>query len=152
MKCPFCNHIDSRVIDSRTIEENTTIRRRRECPKCAKRFTTYEKYEEAPLIVHKKDGSRELFDPTKLMRGLLKACEKRPVTNDKIKSIVDNIERDLRAAYGDETESTQIGELVMKYLCKADQIAYVRFVSVYKQFKDTKSFMAELERIMYDEY
>lgn len=151
MKCPFCSYINSRVIDSRTIDENTTIRRRRECPKCGKRFTTYEKYEEAPLIVHKKDGSRELFDPMKLMRGLLKACEKRPVTSDKIKSIVDNIEHDLRVAYGNETESTRIGELVMKYLSKTDQIAYVRFVSVYKQFKDTKSFMAELERIMYDE-
>jgi len=151
MKCPFCSHIDSRVIDSRTIEEHTTIRRRRECPKCGKRFTTYEKYEEAPLIVHKKDGSRELFDPMKLMRGLLKACEKRPVTNDKIKSIVDNIEHDLRVTFGDEAESTQIGELVMKYLSKTDQIAYVRFVSVYKQFKDTKSFMAELERIMYED-
>lgn len=151
MKCPFCSYIDSRVIDSRTIEENTTIRRRRECSKCGKRFTTYEKYEEAPLVVHKKDGSRELFDPTKLMKGLLKACEKRPVTSDKIKSIVDSIEHDLRVAYGNEAESTQIGELVMKYLSKTDQIAYVRFVSVYKQFKDTKSFIAELERIIYDE-
>lgn len=151
MKCPFCSNVDSRVIDSRTIEDNTTIRRRRECPKCGKRFTTYEKYEEAPLIVHKKNGNRELFDRDKLMRGLLKACEKRPVSSDRIKNIVDNIERDLRLAYGNEAKSTQIGELVMKYLCKTDQIAYVRFVSVYKQFKDTKSFMAELERIMYDE-
>ena len=151
MRCPFCDYKDSRVIDSRTIEDNTTIRRRRECPKCGKRFTTYEKYEESPLIVHKKDGSRELFDPAKLMRGLLKACEKRPVSNDRIKNIVENIEHDLRVAYGDETESTKIGELVMKYLAKTDQIAYVRFVSVYKQFSDTKSFMAELERLMYDE-
>ena len=151
MRCPFCNFIDSRVIDSRTIEDNTTIRRRRECPKCGKRFTTYEKYEESPLIVHKKDGSRELFDPMKLMRGLLKACEKRPVTNERIKNIVDSIEHDLRVTFGDEAESTQIGELVMKYLAKTDQIAYVRFVSVYKQFKDTKSFIAELERIIYDE-
>ncbi|MCQ2373188.1 MAG: ATP cone domain-containing protein, partial [Phascolarctobacterium sp.] len=114
-------------------------------------FTTYEKYEESPLIVHKKDGSRELFDPMKLMRGLLKACEKRPVTNERIKNIVDSIEHDLRVTFGDEAESTQIGELVMKYLAKTDQIAYVRFVSVYKQFKDTKSFIAELERIIYDE-
>lgn len=151
MRCPFCNYRDSRVIDSRSVEDNTTIRRRRECPKCNKRFTTYEKYEEAPLIVHKKDGSRELFDPTKLMRGLLKACEKRPVTNERIKNIVDSIEHDLRVTFGDEAESTQIGELVMKYLSKTDQIAYVRFVSVYKQFKDTKSFIAELERIIYDE-
>ena len=151
MRCPFCDYKDSRVIDSRTIEDNTTIRRRRECPKCGKRFTTYEKYEESPLIVHKKDGSRELFDPMKLMRGLLKACEKRPVTNERIKNIVDNIEHDLRVTFGDEAESTQIGELVMKYLAKTDQIAYVRFVSVYKQFKDTKSFIAELERIIYDE-
>ena len=151
MRCPFCNKGDSRVVDSRTIDENTTIRRRRECPECGKRFTTYEKYEEAPLIVHKKDGSRELFDPMKLMRGLLKACEKRPVSADRIKNIVDSIERDLRIAYGNEAKSTQIGELVMKYLAKADQIAYVRFVSVYKQFSDTKSFMAELERLMYDE-
>lgn len=151
MRCPFCNYIDSKVIDSRTIEDNTTIRRRRECIKCNKRFTTYEKYEESPLVVHKKDGSRELFDPTKLMRGLFKACEKRPVSNERIKGIVDSIEHDLRVACGDEAESTQIGELVMKYLAKTDQIAYVRFVSVYKQFKDTKSFIAELERIIYED-
>lgn len=151
MKCPFCNKGDCRVVDSRNIDDNTTIRRRRECPECGKRFTTYEKYEESPLIVHKKDGNRELFDPMKLMRGLLKACEKRPVSADRIKNIVNNIERDLRLAYGNEAKSTQIGELVMKYLAKTDQIAYVRFVSVYKQFTDTKSFMAELERLMYDE-
>ena len=151
MRCPFCNYKDSRVIDSRTVDGNATIRRRRECPACLKRFTTYEKYEETPLVVHKKDGSRELFDPTKLMRGLLKACEKRPVSSDRIKNIVENIEHDLRVAFGDEAESTQIGELVMKYLAKTDQIAYVRFVSVYKQFTDAKSFKAELEKIIYDE-
>ena len=151
MRCPFCEHEDSKVIDSRTVNDFTTIRRRRACPNCGKRFTTYEKYEEAPLIVHKKDGNRELFDPMKLMRGLLTACEKRPVSADRIKNIVDNIEHDLRVSFGNEVRSTQIGDLVLRYLEKTDQVAYVRFVSVYKQFADTKSFLAELERIIYEE-
>ena len=141
MKCPFCSHRDSRVIDSRAVEEGCSIRRRRECPNCGKRFTTYEKYEETPLVVSKKDGRRELFDGKKLLAGLLKACEK-------IKEIADSIERELRMSADAEIPSAQIGELVMKYLEQTDQIAYVRFASVYRQFADVRNFMQELERIM----
>ena len=125
MKCPFCSHRDSRVIDSRAVEEGCSIRRRRECPNCGKRFTTYEKYEETPLVVSKKDGRRELFDGKKLLAGLLKACEKRPVPYEKIKEIADSIERELRMSADAEIPSAQIGELVMKYLEQTDQIAYV---------------------------
>lgn len=148
MKCPFCSHRDSRVIDSRAVEEGCSIRRRRECPNCGKRFTTYEKYEETPLVVSKKDDRRELFDGKKLLAGLLKACEKRPVPYEKIKEIADSIERELRMSADAEIPSAQIGELVMKYLEQTDQIAYVRFASVYRQFADVRNFMQELERIM----
>ena len=120
----------------------------RECPNCGKRFTTYEKYEETPLVVSKKDGRRELFDGKKLLAGLLKACEKRPVPYEKIKEIADSIERELRMSADAEIPSAQIGELVMKYLEQTDQIAYVRFASVYRQFADVRNFMQELERIM----
>lgn len=148
MKCPFCSYRDSRVIDSRAVEDGASIRRRRECPNCGKRFTTYEKYEETPLVVSKKDGRRELFDIKKLMAGLLKAFEKRPVSYEKVQEIADSIERELRMSGESEIESSQIGELVMQYLEKTDQIAYVRFASVYRQFADVKNFMQELERIM----
>lgn len=148
MKCPFCGYRDSRVIDSRAVEEASSIRRRRECPQCARRFTTYEKYEEAPLVVSKKDGRREMFDSKKLLAGLLKACEKRPVTYEKIQSIAAFIERELRTRGEAEVTSTVIGELVMQQLEQTDQIAYVRFASVYRQFADVKNFMQELERIM----
>lgn len=148
MKCPFCSHNDSRVIDSRAVEDGITIRRRRECPNCGRRFTTYEKYEETPLVVSKKDGRRELFDAKKLLGGLLKAFEKCPVSYEKVQEIADSIERELRMSGETEIESAKIGELVMQYLEDTDQIAYVRFASVYRQFADVKNFMQELERIM----
>ena len=148
MKCPFCSYRDSRVVDSRAVEEGGSIRRRRECPDCGRRFTTYEKYEETPLVVSKKDGRRELFDSKKLMQGLLKAFEKRPVSYEKIQEVATNIEREVRMSGESEVSSVQIGEIVMKYLEQTDQIAYVRFASVYRQFADVKNFMQELERIM----
>ena len=148
MKCPFCSYRDSRVVDSRAVEDGSSIRRRRECPQCGKRFTTYEKYEETPLVVSKKDGRRELFDAKKLLSGLLKAFEKRPVPYEKIQSIAENIERELRMNSDSEVPSAQIGELVMQHLELTDQIAYFRFASVYRQFADVKNFMQELERIM----
>lgn len=148
MKCPFCSYLDSRVVDSRAVEDGSSIRRRRECPQCGKRFTTYEKYEETPLVVSKKDGRRELFDAKKLLSGLLKAFEKRPVPYEKIQSIAESIERELRMNSDSEVPSAQIGELVMQHLELTDQIAYVRFASVYRQFADVKNFMQELERIM----
>ena len=148
MKCPFCSYRDSRVIDSRDVEDGTSIRRRRECPDCGRRFTTYEKYEETPLVVSKKDGRRELFDSKKLLGGLLKAFEKRPVPYERVQEIADSVERELRMNGESEVESTRIGELVMQHLEETDQIAYVRFASVYRQFADVKNFMQELERIM----
>ena len=149
MKCPFCSYRDSRVIDSGAVEDGTSIRRRRECPDCGRRFTTYEKYEETPLVVSKKDGRRELFDAKKLLGGLLKAFEKRPVPYEKVQEIADGVERELRMNGESEVESTRIGELVMRHLEETDQIAYVRFASVYRQFADVKNFMQELERIMH---
>ena len=149
MKCPFCSSRDSRVIHSRAVEDGTSIRRRRECPDCGRRFTTYEKYEETPLVVSKKDGRRELFDAKKLLGGLLKAFEKRPVPYERVQEIADSVERELRMNGESEVESTRIGELVMQHLEETDQIAYVRFASVYRQFADVKNFMQELERIMH---
>lgn len=151
MKCPFCSYRDSRVIDSRSVEESTSIRRRRECPNCGRRFTTYEKYEETPLVVSKKDGRRELFDNKKLLSGLLKAFEKRPVPYERVQEIADSVERELRVSGESEVDSSKIGELVMQYLEETDQIAYVRFASVYRQFADVRNFMQELERIMHKE-
>ena len=148
MKCPFCSYRDSRVVDSRSVEEGSSIRRRRECPECGRRFTTYEKYEETPLVVSKKDGRRELFDNKKLLGGLLKAFEKRPIAYEKVQEIAEKIERELRMCGESEVESTVIGEIVMKYLEQTDQIAYVRFASVYRQFADVNNFMQELQRIM----
>ena len=148
MKCPFCSYADSRVIDSRSVDNGTSIRRRRECPECGRRFTTYEKYEETPLLVIKKDGRRELFDSQKLTNGLLKAFEKRPFSYEQIQSIASGIERDLRALGESEVKSTLIGETVMKALEKIDQIAYVRFASVYRQFKDINTFMSELNKLL----
>lgn len=148
MKCPFCSYADSRVIDSRSVDNGTSIRRRRECPECGRRFTTYEKYEETPLLVIKKDGRRELFDSQKLTNGLLKAFEKRPFSYEQIQSIASGIERDLRALGESEVKSTLIGETVMKALEKTDQIAYVRFASVYRQFADVNSFMQEIQGML----
>ena len=148
MKCPFCSYADSRVIDSRSVDNGTSIRRRRECPECGRRFTTYEKYEETPLLIIKKDGRRELFDSQKLTNGLLKAFEKRPFSYEQIQSIASGIERDLRALGESEVKSTLIGETVMKALEKIDQIAYVRFASVYRQFADVNSFMQEIQGML----
>ena len=148
MKCPFCSYADSRVIDSRSVDNGTSIRRRRECPECGRRFTTYEKYEETPLLVIKKDGRRELFDSQNLTNGLLKAFEKRPFSYEQIQSIASGIERDLRALGESEVKSTLIGETVMKALEKIDQIAYVRFASVYRQFADVNSFMQEIQGML----
>ena len=144
----FCSYADSRVIDSRSVDNGTSIRRRRECPECGRRFTTYEKYEETPLLVIKKDGRRELFDSQKLTNGLLKAFEKRPFSYEQIQSIASGIERDLRALGESEVKSTLIGETVMKALEKIDQIAYVRFASVYRQFADVNSFMQEIQGML----
>ena len=152
MKCPFCSYRDSRVIDSRAVEDGTSIRRRRECPDCGRRFTTYEKYEETPLVVSKKDERRELFDAKKLLGGLLKAFEKRPVPYEKVQEIADSVERELRMNGESEVESSRIGELVMQHLEETDQVAYVRFASVYRQFADVKNFMQELERIMHKDH
>lgn len=148
MKCPFCSYGDSRVVDSRSIDGGTSIRRRRECPECGRRFTTYEKYEETPLLVTKKDGRRELFDSQKLLNGLIKAFEKRPVSYEKIQEMANVIERELRTLGEAEITSEAIGETVMKHLEKVDQIAYVRFASVYRQFADVNNFMQEIQKMM----
>lgn len=148
MKCPFCNYGDSRVIDSRSAESGTTIRRRRECPECSRRFTTYERYEETPLMVRKKNGNRELFDFQKLLSGLIKAFEKRPVSFEEIQEIGKKIERELSKAGESEVTTEQIGEEVMNQLEDVDQVAYVRFASVYRSFTDVNNFMQELERMV----
>lgn len=148
MKCPFCEHLDSKVQDSRPAEEGVTIRRRRECLACGKRFTTYEKVEVLPLIVVKKNGQREVFDPNKLLMGVIKACEKRPVKMAKLECMVDDIEKELANAMVREISSQTIGELVMDRLKDIDKVAYVRFASVYREFKDLQSFARELEELL----
>lgn len=148
MKCPFCEHDSSRVIDSRPVENNTIIRRRRECEYCKKRFTTFERIENIPLIVVKKNGQRESYDRNKVINGILKACEKRPVSIETIRGIVDKIERQLYQREDKEIPSQIIGEAVMEELKTVDQVAYVRFASVYRQFKDVESFMSELSKLM----
>lgn len=150
MKCPFCGALDSKVIDSRPTEEFSSIRRRRECLVCQKRFTTFEIVESLPIIVIKKDGSRQSFDRNKLMRGLIKSCEKRPVSLEKIEYAVNEIETTLQNSLDREVPSTVIGEMVMKKLKELDQVAYVRFASVYRQFKDINTFMEELSRLLED--
>ena len=148
MKCPFCGCEDSRVIDSRSVEEGASIRRRRECPRCGRRFTTYEKYEQIPLLVIKRDGRREMFDSKKILAGLLRAFEKRPFTYEQIQSLTAQIENEIRASGENEVKSTKIGEVVMAHLEKIDQIAYVRFASVYRQFADVNSFMQEIQTML----
>ena len=148
MKCPFCGCEDSRVIDSRSVEEGASIRRRRECPRCGRRFTTYEKYEQIPLLVIKRDGRREMFDSKKILAGLLRASEKRPFTYEQIQSLTAQIENEIRASGENEVKSTKIGEVVMAHLEKIDQIAYVRFASVYRQFADVNSFMQEIQNML----
>jgi transcriptional repressor NrdR len=148
MRCPFCEHPDTRVIDSRPTEEGHAIRRRRECDGCNKRFTTYEKVEEMIFMVIKKDGSREAFDRGKVLNGIIKACEKRPVPIADIEKIVDDIERGLNNMMEKEVESKLIGEVIMEHLKDLDEVAYVRFASVYRQFKDVNTFVAEIEKLL----
>lgn len=148
MRCPFCEHSDTKVIDSRRTEDGHAIRRRRECDNCNKRFTTYEKIEEMMLMVVKKDGSREVFDRNKIINGIIKACEKRPVPMADIEHIVNEIERGLNNMMEKEVESTFIGELIMEQLKKLDEVAYVRFASVYRQFTDVNTFVAEIEKLL----
>ena len=145
MRCPFCRLSDSRVLDSRPTVEGDSIRRRRECGGCGKRFTTYEKVDGLLLVVVKKDGRRETFDRQKLLLGLIKACQKRPVSTEKLEAVVDSIERDLRNLMEPEVKSEYIGELVMSQLRELDEVAYVRFASVYREFRDAGSFMQELK-------
>lgn len=148
MKCPFCGFSDSKVIDSRPADDGNTIRRRRECLDCQKRFTTYEVMERMPLVVIKRDGSRQSFDKVKLINGMLRACEKRPVSMAKIDSIADEIEQELRGALESEVSSDHIGEMVMERLKDLDEVAYVRFASVYRSFKDINTFMEELTKLL----
>ena len=151
MKCPYCGYPDSKVVDSRPTDEGQSIRRRRECEKCTRRFTTYEKIEEIPLIVVKKDGSRQSFDRMKVMNGIIKACEKRPVPMDEIEKIVSDIEKGLSNLMLKEMDSTIIGEYVMEHLRNLDDVAYVRFASVYRQFTDAESFRREVEKLLVDD-
>ena len=148
MKCPFCAHLDDKVIDSREARTGDLIRRRRECLKCSRRFTTYERIDEIPYMVIKKDGRREKFDRQKILQGLLKACEKRPVPVGKLEAIVDQAESFVSEAVDRERTTTEIGELLMAQLKKLDKVAYVRFASVYLDFKDVKEFMDELKGLL----
>lgn len=148
MKCPYCGYAESKVIDSRPTDEGARIRRRRECLKCSKRFTTYEIIETVPIVVIKKDKSRETFDRNKLLNGLLRACEKRPVSIETLEKIVDEIENMLQNSLDREVPSSLIGKYAMEKLKKVDEVAYVRFASVYRQFKDINSFMEELSKML----
>ena len=148
MKCPFCGYTESKVIDSRPAEEGEKIRRRRECLKCSRRFTTYEVIETIPIMVIKKDKSREAFDRNMLLRGLVRACEKRPVSVELLDSMVEEIEADLQNSLQREVPSSKIGELVMEKLKSVDEVAYVLFASVYRQFGDINSFMQELKTLL----
>ncbi|MCR4990391.1 MAG: transcriptional regulator NrdR [Lachnospiraceae bacterium] len=148
MKCPFCGHENTRVIDSRPAEENNSIRRRRVCDECDKRFTTYEKVETIPLIIVKKDDNREAFDRAKIESGVLRACHKRPVSAKQIQEIVDSVETEIYSKEEREIPSSVIGELVMEKLKDVDSVAYVRFASVYREFKDINTFMDELKKVL----
>lgn len=148
MKCPFCGHTEDKVIDSRSSNEDKSVRRRRECENCKRRFTTYEYIEEIPLMVIKKDGRREAFDRNKIISGILKACEKRPVSMEKVEAVVDKVEKELQKSFDKEVKAQVVGELVMDYLHKLDEVAYVRFASVYRQFKDINHFMKELKDLL----
>lgn len=150
MRCPYCGHRDSKVIDSRPTDEGVAIRRRRECMKCEGRFTTYEKVETLPIMVIKKDKTRELFDREKLIRGITRACEKRPVPSEKIDEIADSIESALQNSLEREVTTNDIGEKVMEYLKDTDEVAYVRFASVYRQFTDATTFIAEVNKLLVD--
>lgn len=147
MKCPFCGCEESKVIDSRPTDENERIRRRRECVQCGKRFTTYEVIEDVPIIVIKKDKSREVFDRTKVLKGMLRACEKRPVTSTELENAINEIEATLQSETDREVTSVRIGELIMEKLKDIDEVAYVRFASVYKAFDSASSFIEEISKL-----
>ncbi len=148
MRCPFCHHLGTRVLDSRPVHDGKSIRRRRECEQCNRRFTTFEMVEEAPLYVIKKDGTREEFSRDKLLRGILRACEKRPIPIEELETLVNEIEKELRSVVQSEVPSREIGEMVMKRLYDIDDVAYVRFASVYRQFKDIHVFLQELSEML----
>ena len=148
MKCPFCNHENTRAIDSRPAEDNSSIRRRRACDVCDKRFTTYEKVEAIPLVIVKKDDNREAYDRSKIETGVLRACHKRPVSTDRIEDLVDEVEADILNRGDKEISSRVVGELVMNKLKDLDAVAYVRFASVYREFKDINTFMDELKKVL----
>ncbi len=148
MRCPFCGNDDSKVIDSRPAEEGSTIRRRRECIACHRRFTTHEVVEHLPVVVVKKDGSRQSFDRVKLINGMVRACEKRPVALAEIEKIADEIETEVRSSLEREVDTVQIGEMVMDRLKNVDEVAYVRFASVYRSFRDINTFMDELTKLL----
>ena len=148
MRCPFCDYNGTRVLDSRPFNNNKSIRRRRECEKCERRFTTFEVVEETPLLIIKKDGTREEFSREKVLRGLVRACEKRPVPLEVLENVVNEIEKELRSSGLSEIPSKDVGEKVMERLYHVDEVAYVRFASVYRQFKDINVFMKELEELL----
>ena len=148
MKCPFCNQANTKVIDSRPVDDNSSIRRRRSCDSCGKRFTTYEKVETIPLIVIKKDNNREQYDRTKIESGVLRACHKRPISAEQIDQLVDSVEAEIFKREDKEIPSSDIGELVMKKLQDLDAVAYVRFASIYREFKDVDTFMYELKKML----
>lgn len=148
MNCPFCFNDESKVVDSRSTDDNTTIRRRRECTKCNKRYTTYEKIEDIPILVVKRDLTRENFNKEKIVNGLIIACQKRPVSRKQIEEIAEEIEKKISNNMLTEIESEKIGEMVMKRLKEIDEISYVRFASVYRQFKDINTFLEEITRLM----
>ena len=147
MKCVFCGYNDSKVVDSRNSDDQNSIRRRRECLKCGKRFTTYEMVESSPILVIKNDGSRQTFDPQKIKRGIIKACEKRPVSMNQIDEIILSIERQINNSLAQEVKSSEIGEMVMNKLKSIDEISYVRFAAVYRKFKDITTFISYLNNI-----
>ncbi|MBS5143979.1 MAG: transcriptional regulator NrdR [Butyricicoccus pullicaecorum] len=148
MKCPFCNYPDSKVVDSRPTDEGTSIRRRRECLHCLKRFTTYETVERLPLMLIKRDGTREPYNRNKLLSGVMKACEKRPVPQARLEQLVDSVEQKLFGTLESEISSQKIGEMIMQELKNVDEVAYVRFASVYRQFKDINTFLEELNSLL----
>ena len=148
MKCPYCNHTDTKVIDSRPADDNSSIRRRRQCEKCEKRFTTYEKLETMPLMVIKKDESREIYDRSKIESGIVRSCQKRPVSSQQISTMLDRIENKIFNREEKEIPASAIGELVMEQLKELDGVAYVRFASVYREFKDVNTFMEEIGKLL----
>ncbi len=148
MKCPFCGYDNTRVVDSRPVDENSSIRRRRQCDECGKRFTTYEKIEIIPLTVIKKDRTREPYNKDKIMGGVLRACHKRPIPVERIEQTVNDIENDIFSLEKQEVESNEIGEIVMEHLKDLEEVAYVRFASVYREFKDVNTFMLELKKML----